>query len=195
MVLWYYGLRSMKHNITLIVLSSDALHIVCPSCEKSTLRTVAVCALNSVDSPFLTSPQTSHNKCYYYKDTSQGTRAAAHDWGKTEILYGFCWIITYSTMMLIEIKINQKYQPKGSAPKPCMATTRSVMILSLFKRNNLNFLSNFVFFFGKPFAGVGKKNRHYNPFPTKAIVTSKGGGYRIAVLSWVRKFFQTQFSM
>jgi hypothetical protein len=36
----------------LIVLSSDELNKLCPSFEKSTHRTAAVCALKTVDSPF-----------------------------------------------------------------------------------------------------------------------------------------------
>ena len=43
----------LNDKITFIVLSSDAVSSVCPSLEKSILLTVAVCALNTVDSPLL----------------------------------------------------------------------------------------------------------------------------------------------
>ena len=44
---------SYNLSLTLTVLSSDAVQIDWPSAEKSTQRTVAVWALNTVDSPLL----------------------------------------------------------------------------------------------------------------------------------------------
>lgn len=44
-------LHTLTHTLT--VLSSEAVSSDCPSLAKSTHRTVAVCALNTVDSPFL----------------------------------------------------------------------------------------------------------------------------------------------
>ena len=43
----------VHQKLTFIVLSSDDVNNVCPSLEKSTLLTVAVWALKTVDSPFL----------------------------------------------------------------------------------------------------------------------------------------------
>jgi hypothetical protein len=46
-------IMSSQKRLTLIVLSSDAVNKYWPSDEKSTLRTAAECAVNTVDSPLL----------------------------------------------------------------------------------------------------------------------------------------------
>ena len=52
-----------KTIITLSDLSSDEVSKLCPSLEKSTLRTVAKCALKTVLSPFLKKKERKENEC------------------------------------------------------------------------------------------------------------------------------------